>query len=169
MHSLNTVLGRHGQTQFEAGEIDPWAEKRRAASEKGTEFVIGIDDQPDLRIPGRTVILKQDKWDVSGLLLNLSFRVCRFFRRLILYCSMHLFRWVPTVSLCSNKTWWWLPPTCRTMTTERRLEDNGEHYSKTHVKTGIYGVDKLYTDKNRANEDIRIHVDGGIRRFKQHL
>lgn len=63
--SLNTVLGRHGQTQFEAGEIDPWAEKRKEAAEKGTEFVIGIDDQPDLRIPGRTVILKQDKWDVS--------------------------------------------------------------------------------------------------------
>ena len=46
--SLNTVLGRHGQTQFEAGEMD-----------------IGIDDEPDLRIPRRTVILKQDKWDVS--------------------------------------------------------------------------------------------------------
>lgn len=64
--SLNTVLGRHGQTQFEAGEIDPWAEKRKEATEKGTEFVIGIDDQPELRIPGRTVILKQDKWDVSN-------------------------------------------------------------------------------------------------------
>lgn len=63
--ALNTVLGRHGQTQFEAGEIDPWAEKRKEAAEKGTEFVIGIDDRPDLRIPGRTVILKQDKWDVS--------------------------------------------------------------------------------------------------------
>jgi len=50
-----------------------------------------------------------------------------------------------------------------------QIEDNGEHYSKTHVKTGIYGVDKLYIDKNKANENIRIHVDGGNRRFKQHL
>jgi hypothetical protein len=65
--SLNMVLGRHGQTQFEAGEIDPWAEGRRAATEKGTKFVIGIDDEPDLRIPGRTVILQQNKWDVSSV------------------------------------------------------------------------------------------------------
>lgn len=50
-----------------------------------------------------------------------------------------------------------------------QIEDNGEHYSKTHVKTGIYGVDKLYIDKHKANEIIRIHVDGGNRRFKQHL
>ncbi len=38
-----------------------------------------------------------------------------------------------------------------------KLEDM-EHYSKTHVKTGIYGLEKLYTDKNTANEDIHIVV-----------
>jgi hypothetical protein len=63
--SLNKVLGRHGLTEFQAGEVDPWAEDRRAATQKGTAFVIGIDDKPDLRIPGRTVILQQNKWDVS--------------------------------------------------------------------------------------------------------
>lgn len=50
-----------------------------------------------------------------------------------------------------------------------QIEDNGEHYSKTHVKTGIYGMDLLYVDKHKANENIRIHVDGSNRRFKQHL
>jgi hypothetical protein len=31
-----------------------------------------------------------------------------------------------------------------------------EHYSKTHAKTGIYGPEHLYADKQQANEDIRI-------------
>lgn len=33
-----------------------------------------------------------------------------------------------------------------------------EHYSKTHAKTGIYGLANLYTDARRANEDIHIRV-----------
>jgi hypothetical protein len=33
-----------------------------------------------------------------------------------------------------------------------------EHYSKTHEKAGVYGMRKLYTNSNRANEDIRITV-----------
>ena len=62
---VNKVLGRHGQTPFKAGELDPWEASRRADAEKGSEFVIGVDDAPMLRIPGRTVILHQNKWDVS--------------------------------------------------------------------------------------------------------
>jgi hypothetical protein len=62
---VNKVLGRHGQTPFEAGELDAWETSRRQASEKGTSFVIGLDDKPMLRIPGRTIILHQNKWDVS--------------------------------------------------------------------------------------------------------
>ena len=34
-----------------------------------------------------------------------------------------------------------------------------EHYSKTHAKTGIYGLEGLYTDNKIANEDIRLVVD----------
>lgn len=34
-----------------------------------------------------------------------------------------------------------------------------EHYSKTHVKAGIYGLDKLYTDHAKANEELRFYVD----------
>lgn len=48
------------------------------------------------------------------------------------------------------------------------LEDQ-EHYSKTHVKTGIYGLEKLYIDNHKANEVIRIDVDNTSRRFKKHL
>ena len=34
-----------------------------------------------------------------------------------------------------------------------------EHYSKTHAKAGIYGLDRLYVDNIRANEDIRFYVN----------
>ena len=34
-----------------------------------------------------------------------------------------------------------------------------EHYSKTHVKAGVYGLDRLYIDNNRANEELRFYVD----------
>lgn len=62
---VNKVLGRHGQTPFEAGEIDIWESSKKAALEKGTDFVIGPDDRPSARIPGKTIILHQNKWDVS--------------------------------------------------------------------------------------------------------
>ena len=64
---VNKVLGRHGQTPFEAGDMDIWESSRKAAVEKGSEFVIGVDDQPSKRIPGRTIILHQNKWDVSAV------------------------------------------------------------------------------------------------------
>ena len=62
---VNKVLGRHGQTPFEPGEMDIWESSKKAALEKGTEFVIGFDDRPSSRIPGKTIILNQNKWDVS--------------------------------------------------------------------------------------------------------
>lgn len=62
---VNKVLGRHGQTPFEAGELDPWEASRHSNTEEGSDFVIGVDDSPMLRIPGRTIILHQNKWDVS--------------------------------------------------------------------------------------------------------
>ena len=73
---VNKVLGRHGQTSFEAGEIDPWEATRQTDAEKGSEFVIGVDDAPMLRIPGRTIILHQDKWDVSSEGIERIFMQC---------------------------------------------------------------------------------------------
>jgi hypothetical protein len=34
-----------------------------------------------------------------------------------------------------------------------------EHYSKSHVKFGVYGLTKLYTNQDRANEEVRIRVN----------
>jgi hypothetical protein len=40
-----------------------------------------------------------------------------------------------------------------------KQEKPAEHYSKTHVKTGVYGVDKLYVDNAKANEELRFYVN----------
>lgn len=63
---VNKVLGRHGQTPFEAGEIDLWEASKEAALEKGTEFIIGVNDKRSKKIPGRTIILHQNKWDMGS-------------------------------------------------------------------------------------------------------
>ena len=52
---------------------------------------------------------------------------------------------------------------------DRQQIEDQEHYSKTHVKTGIYGLDKLYIDNHKANEVIRVEVDGSSHRFKKQL
>jgi len=57
--SLNRVLGRHGQTSFKPGELE--ASKQ---SKNGASFVLGVDDDDPHRIPGRTIILSQNKWDM---------------------------------------------------------------------------------------------------------
>jgi Glycosyltransferase sugar-binding region containing DXD motif len=63
---VNKVLGRHGQTPFKAGEIDLWEASKEAALEKGTEFVIGVGDKRSKKLPGRTIILHQNKWDMGS-------------------------------------------------------------------------------------------------------
>ena len=83
--SLNKVLGRHGQTPFEAGETDIWEASKNAAAKKGMEFVIGVDDKQSSRMPGRTVILHQNKWDVSS-----SFAVAVLLFISALAFSLHL-------------------------------------------------------------------------------
>jgi hypothetical protein len=87
--TVNRVLGRNGQTPFEAGEMDHWEASRREATEKGTAFVIGVDDETNLRIPGRTIILHQDKWDVSMHEINIFYGALFFavFSLLFLLCD----------------------------------------------------------------------------------
>mmetsp|Transcript_27899 Transcript_27899/g.67591 ORF Transcript_27899/g.67591 Transcript_27899/m.67591 type:complete len:833 (-) Transcript_27899:678-3176(-) len=127
---VNKVLGRHGQTPFEAGEIDLWEASKEAAIEKGTEFVIGVNDKRSKKIPGRTIILHQNKWDMG------SHRFTLLDKNLVVASTD-----LPDADDRANQE---KPP---------------EHYSKTHVKSGIYGLDRLYTDNVRANEELRFLVD----------
>jgi hypothetical protein len=127
---VNKVLGRHGQTPFHSGEMDIWETSKRQAAEKGTAFVIGVDDKPSSRIPGKTIILHQNKWDMGAHRFTLPDK------NLVVAATD-----LPDADDRANQE---KPP---------------EHYSKTHVKAGIYGLDRLYVDNERDNEEIRIYVD----------
>lgn len=127
---VNKVLGRHGQTSFEAGEMDIWEVSKQSALEKGTEFVIGVDDKPSKKIPGRVIILKQNKLDMG------SHRFTFVEKNLVVAATD-----LPDSDDRANQ------------------EKAPEHYSKTHVKAGIYGLDRLYTSFDRANENLRFYVD----------
>lgn len=131
--SINNLLGRHPQTSFEAGDIDPWAEDRkaRAADEAARDKSLSVrPDDPRLQIPGRTVILSQNKWDMGA----------------------HRFTWEERNLVVAATD---MPD----YDDRDKLEGN-VHYSDTHVKFGIYGLDKLYIDREVANEDIQLKVKG---------
>jgi hypothetical protein len=113
--ALNRVLGRHGQTQFEAGEI--------------ATSVSHLDGSP---LPGRTVILHQNKWDMG------AHRFSNLAQNLV----------VAATDLPDSND-------------RNKVATDGhkkEHYSTTHAKTGIYGLQHLYTDNRRANEDVHIRI-----------
>lgn len=57
---VNDLLGRHMQTQFEAGDVDAWG----ALGEGGA--ATALPDDPRRRVPGRTVLLEQDKEDMGA-------------------------------------------------------------------------------------------------------
>mmetsp|Transcript_27550 Transcript_27550/g.66993 ORF Transcript_27550/g.66993 Transcript_27550/m.66993 type:complete len:143 (+) Transcript_27550:174-602(+) len=127
---INKVLGRHGQTPFKAGEIDIWEASKEQALAKKQEFVIGVEDKPSMRIPGRTIILHQDKWDMGAHRFT-------FLEKNLVVAATDL----PDADDRANQE---KPP---------------EHYSKTHVKAGIYGLERLYADNVKANEELRFYVN----------
>ena len=77
------------------------------------------------------------------------------------------FRAAPLFYSKTNKTWahidllgwsvisWWLR---RTFSEYDNRPPTVVHYSKTHLKVGIYGLQKLYKDSRRANEQLRVIV-----------
>lgn len=119
--SLNDVLKRHRQTGFDYGDIDLFLTERQ----EGKVTIDPVDD-PRFLIPGRSIILKQNKEDMG----------------------CHRFTWDEMnmiVAATDMPDYDDRPPSL-------------EHYSKTHEKFGIYGLHKLYTNSNRANEEFTITV-----------
>ncbi|KAL3776566.1 hypothetical protein ACHAWO_013227 [Cyclotella atomus] len=60
---INNILGRHMQHKFEAGDIDIWQIENQMS---GNSSVSIRPDDPRLLIPGRTVILEQNKNDMGA-------------------------------------------------------------------------------------------------------
>jgi hypothetical protein len=117
--SLNRVLGRGLQTGFKPGEIS-------------VPGAINGD------VPGRTVILAQNKWDMGA----------------------HRFTWLERNLVVAATD---LPDSNDRENQKESQSGGAEHYSKTHAKIGIYGLEGLYVDKKQANEDVRLTLDSGTR------
>jgi hypothetical protein len=58
---INNLLGLHMQNQFEPGEVNIWQSERN-----NTLDITVSPDDPRLLIPGRTIILNQDKNDMGA-------------------------------------------------------------------------------------------------------
>lgn len=89
------------------------------------------NDLPSDDLMGRTIIMQQDKWDMGA----------------------HRFTFVEKNLVVAA--------TDLQDSNDRDQLDDGkktEHYSKTHAKTGIYGLDGLYNNKIKANEEIRLRT-----------
>ena len=123
---MNDVLKRHRQTGFVYGDIDLFETETKAQLEgKRTAIVVDPDD-PRLLIPGRSVLLKQNKEDMG------SHRFTHEQENLIIAAT--------------------------DMPEYDDRPKSIEHYSKSHVKFGVYGLTKLYKDSKRANEEIVIRL-----------
>jgi len=107
--TLNRVLGRKAQTSFVPGEM-------------------AVPTDP-YQIPGKIVILKQNKWDMGA----------------------HRFTLVEENLVVSATD---LPDS----NDRENLEGKSSHYSTAHAKTGVYGLERLYVDRDPAMEDVRIIV-----------
>jgi hypothetical protein len=134
--TVNQILGRPGQTQFEAGELSPL--------------------NANVKLPGRTIILHQNKWDVRFCMTGtFEFKQSPHKHASCwLSCQMgaHRFTLLEKNMLVAGTDF---------PEYDDRENEGVEHYSKTHVSTGIYGVDRLYSDNNRANEELRFYIDEG--------
>ena len=105
--TVNEVMGRELQQTFVAGDLE------RPSGGKPAN------------VPGRTVILNQDKWDMGA----------------------HRFTWVENNLVVAATD---MPD----YDDREDLEEAAPHYSKTADRTSIYGVEKVYTNPDIAHERI---------------
>ena len=129
--SLNDVLKLHRQTGFDYGEIDIFqAEKKKHeinGNSSNRRMALSVEStDPRLLIPGRTLLLRQNKGDMG------AHRFTHDAANLIIAAT--------------------------DMPEYDDRPKSIEHYSKSHVKFGVYGLTKLYTNNDRANEEVRIRV-----------
>jgi hypothetical protein len=115
--SINQVLRRDLQTQFEAGDV-----------QMPSHEVYG-GNETSVSIPGRTVILHQNKKDMGAVRFTLQ--------------ELNLVAAVTDMPESKDKD---VDPA------------KNRHYSKILERGKIYGLKNLYRDQEQADEDILIKV-----------
>mmetsp|Transcript_27614 Transcript_27614/g.55730 ORF Transcript_27614/g.55730 Transcript_27614/m.55730 type:complete len:120 (-) Transcript_27614:351-710(-) len=102
-----------------------------------TSFVEGDLEMPGggrpEGVPGRTIILQQNKWDMGA----------------------HRFTWVENNLVVAATD---MPDYDDRQELEGSDKEQTAHYSKTQTRTDLYGLDKLYVDRNIAHERIVIQT-----------
>ena len=69
---INNILGRHMQHEFDIGDVDIWQVEREELKKKNpsigsNDYSVAVQpDDPRLLIPGRSVILEQNKNDMGA-------------------------------------------------------------------------------------------------------
>ncbi|KAL7578974.1 hypothetical protein ACA910_019021 [Epithemia clementina (nom. ined.)] len=121
--AINRVMGRNGQSSFTAGEMvfnDGTKTGNKDVSSSTSSTVV----------PGRTIILHQNKWDMGG----------------------HRFTLLEQNLVVAATD---LPDSDDRESEANTLSGNTkkkEHYSKTHASVGIYGLEHLYNDDLADNK-----------------
>jgi hypothetical protein len=161
--SINRVLGRNPQSSHVPGELHHiWDETHRSNTMTGTSFVYtsSMDDTSnendgtiEYRIPGRTIILSQNKWDMGAHRFT-------FLEQNVVIAATDL---PDSNDRAANI---YLDNENNPNSNEETKQQH-EHYSKAHAKTGIYGIEHLYHDRNIANEEIRIYINATLYTKKQ--
>jgi len=156
--SMNRVLGRHGQTLLEPGELVPVDE------EAGASFVHVSDSNGNngnsiktngVKIPGRTVILKQNKWDMGAHRFTMV-------ENNMIVAATDLENSDDRLNRKAKKE---LEDELSGGDSDQKNDEKGdgggggEHYSKAHAKSEIYGLQGLYTDLGTVDENVRFVVD----------
>jgi Glycosyltransferase sugar-binding region containing DXD motif len=159
--SINRVLQRHAQTGFETGDLDIFDNTDFAST--GEEAPVdGQVLDPRQLIPGRSILLQQNKKDMGA----------------------HRFTWLEKNLIVASTD---LPDSSDDHSSSSSRSANGHdaeddatfaapddsrlgngskkkqkhlHYSTTHENAGVYGLSRLYTDSERANQDIKIILFG---------
>jgi len=133
--TVNGVLGRHLQQTFEAGELVSEIDLKKTN-----------EDLMMAHIPGRSIILQQNKRDMGAHRFTLL--------------EKNLLVAATDMPDYDDRQYGQKQPDDDEE--DEESEDNGgragEHYSKTHVKVGVYGLNGLYKPGHIANENIRILV-----------
>ena len=125
--AVNFVLRRHLQTPYTPGDLSHFAEDSSA----NVNPVVSQSNDVRSQIPGRSVILSQNKKDMGA----------------------HRFTWLEKNLVVAATD---MPD----YDDRNTLEDKNDrpHYSNAHKQVGIYGLTELYNNDQRANEDIKIII-----------
>mmetsp|Transcript_4009 Transcript_4009/g.5950 ORF Transcript_4009/g.5950 Transcript_4009/m.5950 type:complete len:284 (+) Transcript_4009:3-854(+) len=108
--TLNEVMGRPFQQTFEHGDLIT-----------------------DVEVPGRTVVLNQNKWDMGA----------------------HRFTWLDNNLVVAATD---MPDYDDRQELKGEDKDQAAHYSKTLDRTTLYGYKKVYTDREIAHERVVFQI-----------